>query len=433
MAYPVYESSGNIADGADFSVDVPYPATVNDKDILIACLLDADNDTFTVPADWALILEDGSNSNCSTAWMWLRADGTELGTVTFASQLNAGAGVYGVMHRFSGCIETDVPPFEDSDQTLVIQDTTYTRPAVTTSAAERLGVCAVNIEDNMSPSPCAGWTERDEQSSTLGGDCTLQIQDKQIAAATTETSQTAAVGGDDYHGVVVFALLPVPAAGNDQMVGSAQATFSTLATLRGKGVLAGASDIAFTDAAVFRGKGVLVGESNSVFSNSAVLRGTGKLVGESNAVFTNAAILRGAGALVGQSDIAFTNQAVLRGKGVLVGAANIVFSTLATIRDAAGAGAMEALAAITFTTNAVLRGVGKLVGSSNIAVTDSAVLRGSGKLIGEANAVFSTGGVLHGSGLLQGVSNIVFSTLANIKDANGKAKNKMKDFFSYYY
>jgi hypothetical protein len=432
MAYPVYEDTGGIADGADYSVDVPFPSTVNDEDILIVALLDADNDTFSVPAGWALIREDGSNSNCSTCWMWMRADGTETGTQTFTSQLDAGAGVYGIMYRFSGCIITGTP-FEDPDQTLVLQNTNYTRPAVTTSDIERLGVCCVNIEDNVSPAPTAGWTERVEQSSTLGGDAALQMQDKQIATATTETADTSTVGGNDYHGVVVFALLPVPGAGNDQIVGSATITFTDAAIMTGKGKLIGQSDVIFTDIAVLNGKGQIVGLSDVTFTDVAVVSGRGKLVGQGDIIITDTAVLRGSGKLIAQSDLAFTTQAILAAKGILAGIVNVVFSTLAVLSEAGAVGAMQALATITTTTNSIIKGIGKLVGLSDVTSSTAAIASGVGGLNVESNIVFSTNSILQGEGLFQGLADIVFTTSAILREFGAQAKGKIKKFFNYYY
>lgn len=205
--YPVYEDNGGIAASGGAGVDIPFPSIVNENDILIVALLDADNDSFTVPADWFLILEQTNNNNCSVAWMWKRAIGDESGTLTFNSQLNAGQLVCGIMYRFSNCV-TSGTPYEDKDQETVVQATFYTRPAVTTSDIDRLGVCIVNVEDNMTVYPTANWTERSEDSTSTGSDATFEIQDKGISSATTIAADTANLGNGDYHASIVFALLP---------------------------------------------------------------------------------------------------------------------------------------------------------------------------------------------------------------------------------
>ena len=209
MAYPAFKGVGTMVGSGTASVDVPFPATVDEFDICIVSLLDADDDTFTEPADWNIILEQGAESNCSVCWMWYRAAGGEGGgSQVFASQLDAGSGVFGVMYSFSGCHTTDVPPYEDPDQETVVQDTTYTAPALTTSGLQRLGVTLVNVEDNVTIANRAGWNEDDEQTDDTGGDAAMEAQSLQIPSDTTIASSGGALGGNDYHASVVFALIP---------------------------------------------------------------------------------------------------------------------------------------------------------------------------------------------------------------------------------
>jgi hypothetical protein len=48
MAAPVYQDNGGIsAATGQASISLNFPATVNNNDILLAALLDADNDTFS--------------------------------------------------------------------------------------------------------------------------------------------------------------------------------------------------------------------------------------------------------------------------------------------------------------------------------------------------------------------------------------------------
>jgi len=123
MAIPVYIDNGGIGTGTDFAVTIDYPATVDANDILIAVVMDADNDDFDIPAGWAKILEYTANNNLSGAWYWRRAVGDEDGgTVTFTSTLTAGSLVAGIMYRFSGCVANG-DPYEDPTGVDVIQDT----------------------------------------------------------------------------------------------------------------------------------------------------------------------------------------------------------------------------------------------------------------------------------------------------------------------
>ena len=140
ITYPAYLDTGGIGTGTDAVVVVPFPSSVSNNDIAIVALLDADNDTFTVPSNWNLIREFELQPNCSTAWMWYRCNGSEGGTTQqFDSQLTAGSLVAGIIYTFSGCI-TGSTPIEDPDQTFVSQAITYTNPAVTTDGIGRLAM-----------------------------------------------------------------------------------------------------------------------------------------------------------------------------------------------------------------------------------------------------------------------------------------------------
>ena len=109
MAAPLYIDNGGIATGIGASVDVPFTGTVNENDILIITVGDADNDTFSIPVGWERIAAESTNTNCSYDSFWLRAAGTESGTVTCTSALTAGQLVWGVMTRFSNCVLTGIP------------------------------------------------------------------------------------------------------------------------------------------------------------------------------------------------------------------------------------------------------------------------------------------------------------------------------------
>lgn len=219
MAYPVYEGNGGIFAAGDYSVTCDYPATVNVNNIAWVSLLDADNDTFTVPEGWNPVDEDGSVAAASTCWMWRRCDGTEGGTSqTFISQLLAGSGVYGVISIISGCRTSGVP-YESKAMTSVSQGTSAAIPACETLGVERLVCAFINVEDNVSVGVGSGYAEDFELQSTFGGDACLELQSQQVATAQTIGATSAALGGDDYNGVVVVAFKPVGAAWPNKWIG----------------------------------------------------------------------------------------------------------------------------------------------------------------------------------------------------------------------
>ena len=197
--YPVYEDNGGMfAEGA-FSVDVDCPATVNVNDILIASLLDADDDAFSAPpSGWAKIKDFTSMSTASTVIFWKRADGTEDGTtVTFRSNKTAGNGVYGVISRFSGCVTTG-SPWDHELSNAVQQGTTVTVYGTTTQGNYGLAVSFIIVEDDVSISTVTDYTEEWYLTSTFGGDAAMKLQTQQVPTATTLANQTATLGGNDY-------------------------------------------------------------------------------------------------------------------------------------------------------------------------------------------------------------------------------------------
>lgn len=204
-SYPAYVDNGGIAAEGDFEVNVSYPATVNLNDILIAQLLDADNDAFATPAGWTLIYQEGANANASHAYFWKRATGDESGTQLFTTALSAGSGVYGVISRYSGCI-TSGTPYEDATGAAVTQTSTPTIPAMTATAGGRLAVGFVTIEDNITLTGHSGYTNAYQEMSVFGGDANLagahQQTDGNIA------SDALSLASAEYTGILGILLIP---------------------------------------------------------------------------------------------------------------------------------------------------------------------------------------------------------------------------------
>jgi len=210
MAYPVYQSNGGIGTGTAYEVVVDYPSTVNADDILIACIMDADNDTFDTPFGWTKIYEDGTVNNCSVAFYWKRADGTETGSVTFTSLLNAGSLVAGIMYRYSGCIKTGVP-FEEKAQYAVTQATSQVigwGAMFPANGTDRLAVAFNIVEDNtISGFSGTGWTEDSRLSTSVGGDAHFAAASEEF---TTYGSVATWTSGNEYNGGLGLYLLPEP-------------------------------------------------------------------------------------------------------------------------------------------------------------------------------------------------------------------------------
>jgi hypothetical protein len=209
MAYPVYEDNGGIAAGQDAAVDVPYPATVNENDILVVIVGDADDDSFSTPSGWTKIVDFTTDGAFSIAWFWKRAVGDESGSETFTSALSAGQVVAGVMLRFSGC-KTTGDPFDIDVQTSgVTQSSTATIGSIDTSGSERLCCCLIGIEDNTGcDNDATDYSEVVDVTTTTGSDMGFCLYTRQMASAGTVPADSVGVGGNDFWATLVIALAP---------------------------------------------------------------------------------------------------------------------------------------------------------------------------------------------------------------------------------
>jgi hypothetical protein len=208
MAAPVYQDNGGIsAATGQASIDVNWPATVNNNDIILAALLDADNDTFSTPTDWTKITEL-TNANFSVAFFWYRADGTETGTETFTSGSSSGNTIAGVMSRYSGC-KTTGTPYEDPGTDGITLSNTIGVPAVTTTGIERLLVAQSLVEDDTTiTGGTSGYTVAFNLTSAVGDDCRIAMQYQEVLTAQTIAAGTATLGASEYWGTLNLALLP---------------------------------------------------------------------------------------------------------------------------------------------------------------------------------------------------------------------------------
>ena len=163
----VYEDNGGIAFDAGASVAVPYPATVNENDILILQVVDNDDDTFSAVTGFTSIYSENATKTMSIGFWWKRATGLESGTITVDSALPVGAGIFGVISRYSGCIESGTP-YEDPTGVAVSKTTTPTIPAMTNSGGSRLAVGLVSMLADVALSGETDYTEAFQQNDANG-------------------------------------------------------------------------------------------------------------------------------------------------------------------------------------------------------------------------------------------------------------------------
>jgi len=110
-AQPVYEGHGGIGESQDSdTVNVPYPTTINENDILILQTLSTVDDDFDTPSGWNFANSVNQGANSTAAWYWKRAVGTESGNVA-CTRLETTGGFFGIISRWSNC-KTSGTPFE---------------------------------------------------------------------------------------------------------------------------------------------------------------------------------------------------------------------------------------------------------------------------------------------------------------------------------
>jgi len=249
MAYPIYGGNGGIAAGGGAGVDVPFPGTVNENDILIIVMMDADNDSFSIPTGdttWYRVENQTSNSNLSYDVFWTRAEGTETGTITVSSALDAGQIVAGIMYRFSGC-KTLGDPFTTSNSSSVARsdELIITDGSSVTSEDESLGVIFAIIEDDLSIEMNAhpSYTPNDDSSysvvandaSSFGSDCNFGLATAELATSGAKildgTSDTVrflySPYSSEYRAAVWLALEPAPSGEPDRNIDVGDSIFIT--------------------------------------------------------------------------------------------------------------------------------------------------------------------------------------------------------------
>ena len=210
-----YESTGGIGTGTDFSVDVPYPSVVNADDILIAAIMDTDDDSFDVPTDWNKIDEQTDHSNLSVAYYWKRATGSESGTETFTSLANAGSLVAGIMYRYSGCVTSGTPVEGDLLKAVVSgSNTGLAENGGASSGSDRLALCFAIVEDNTITSFSGGVVVYNEDSrldTSIGSDAHFGA-----ASVTISTSNHRLpywqMSSSEYYSRISFFLIPAASA-----------------------------------------------------------------------------------------------------------------------------------------------------------------------------------------------------------------------------
>ena len=207
----LYQSTGGIGAGGDAAIAIPYPSRVDEDDILIAALLDADDDTFDTPNGWHQLSFDNSTTSLSTAFYWKRADGTETGNATFTSATNSGNLIAGIIYRFSGCVKQGNPVEGYSTVGIANWGAVSHRPEVDPSGLDRLAVAIAVIEDDT-VSPGIYWDLESNLTTTVGSDGQFILKTTTLTG-TNKPGSNANIsfdGGAEYADMAAFYLIPDP-------------------------------------------------------------------------------------------------------------------------------------------------------------------------------------------------------------------------------
>jgi len=225
--FPVFEEAGAgnaSAPGAGAqTLDIAYPSTVNANDILIlheyARNGAAAITLSSLPGSFAEInnyVRGVDNPRFASRLSWLRASGSETGTVTIGATFgNTPAVLAGRMYRFSGVIATGTP-YENANRTGVGSPaSTISQGSITTVGSDRL--CAhflAIVDENISTSDFTGETGGNfaealaEYGASPGEDVTLQMQTATMASAGTISGGSFSVSIAARYARHVFALIP---------------------------------------------------------------------------------------------------------------------------------------------------------------------------------------------------------------------------------
>lgn len=182
---PHFAGAGAIAFDTNSPISVtPTPPTHQENDILIAMSLsNLGAEMSTVTAGWTRI--SFTSLNIDVAYFWKRAPGS--GTVG-PTITNGGSGdTFAICYVIRGCI-TDATPFEDATTDAATNDVTPDTAEIDTTDVNRLVVGVCGIDDNFTwtnAPPPAGWTLKDDRTSSDGNDCRFTFISKPEASATT--------------------------------------------------------------------------------------------------------------------------------------------------------------------------------------------------------------------------------------------------------
>jgi hypothetical protein len=207
----VFGSAGDAATALGTSIEVPYPSGIAADDLVLLLVLTRDANDILTPAGFNEGDARGQNSALRAEWFWMRATGTETGTVTVAKTAGT-ALLMGRMYRFAGASPSGAP-YEAVAQIGFGNMATITPVDITTSGSNRRVVVLVAEGKSHALGDFTGGTatvpeETPEATTTLGADGAIGVNGIDVASPGLFDFGTYTLAGAAGHIEFSLALLP---------------------------------------------------------------------------------------------------------------------------------------------------------------------------------------------------------------------------------
>lgn len=405
MAYPSYESRGTFAAiASSTTLDIPFPATVNQYDVMFMRVLMFGNRTATTPSGWNLLGSDADTR--SIAIFWRRSpDGSETGNVTVT--VSASVNITGQIVRYSTCVITGTPYIDLNAGTMAFADSA-TIPEMETTEAEQLAVALISIAAPEDVANTTDYTEEYQETQAPFG-TTFVDETQEIATAGTVDADSASWSGASNHFVHAFALIPVDD-GNALISGSVSLSLIATGLIMGRGLIAGAVNLVNTLTGNLKATGLIQGSVNITNTLTGLIKGRGLLRGTLNIILTATGNLTsGVNALIsGTVNLVVSLTGNIKGRGKLIGSVTITNVLTGLIK---GRGLLRGgvSAVLTLTGNLLAAGSGVLKGGVNLVINATGLIKGRGKLIGGVSLSILATGLIKGRGLLKAALDLLIT------------------------
>lgn len=187
-----------------------FPAGVASGDIALlnmTCLQGISPVTLTVPTGWTLGLEANLAGSYFNAFIWKRLDGTETGDQSVDIAVGGGTSSvrFGAMSVWRGCVAAGTP-FEslvNKEQ----QSANAIAAAVIPTVGNQIVVNMIGVDNDVTATPPAGYTEAFDHNTLSGYDTTVSQNYITVESSGSIGEQTTILSASARNGVMSVALL----------------------------------------------------------------------------------------------------------------------------------------------------------------------------------------------------------------------------------